>query len=223
MAFLDHSTKRIKPHRQKAIVGLYERGGKRLFDLAVCLTILPIVGLTIIILWCAATTVGPSGFFGHRRVGRNGVVFHCWKIRTMIADADGALLRLFHQRPETKHEWATNRKLENDPRVLPFGKFLRRASLDELPQIWNVIRGDMSLVGPRPVTRSELSLFGDARKDYLSVRPGITGLWQVKARRAPCYIRRVKLDRRYAKNISFGLDLRILFWTLPVLFRPTGR
>jgi lipopolysaccharide/colanic/teichoic acid biosynthesis glycosyltransferase len=223
MAFLDHPSKRITPAHRSRIGGLYERGGKRVFDLAVCLLLLPFVGFVILLLWWLATAIGSSGFFGHKRVGRNGVVFHCWKIRTMIANADRALLLVFKQSPDTKNEWEMNRKLENDPRVLPFGKFLRRTGLDELPQIWNVIRGDMSLVGPRPVTRSELSLFGDARKDYLSVRPGITGLWQVKARRVPCYIRRVKLDRRYARNVTFGQDLRILLWTLPVLFRATGR
>ncbi len=223
MASRDHPSKRLRPAARSRIGGLYMRGGKRMFDLAVCLFILPFVGFSILLLWCLAKLVGPSGFFAHKRVGRDGVVFRCWKIRTMIANADQALVQVFQQRPALRNEWEKSRKLGNDPRVLPFGKYLRRTSLDELPQIWNVIRGDMSLVGPRPVTRSELSLFGDARKDYLSVRPGITGLWQVKARRVPCYIRRVKLDRHYARNISFGQDLRILLWTLPVLFRPTGR
>ncbi len=141
----------------------------------------------------------------------------------MGENADRALHDIFEEQPERRLEWAITHKLSNDPRILPFGSFLRRTSLDELPQIWNVIRGDMALVGPRPVTRSEMSLFGDAQKDYLAIRPGVTGLWQVKARRAPCYIRRVELDRRYARNVTFAGDLCILLWTLPVLFRPTGQ
>jgi exopolysaccharide production protein ExoY len=223
MAFLDHPSKQIGIKPTRPVQGLYARGGKRLFDLSVCLLLLPAVGTTVFLLWLVAKACAPSGFFAHPRVGRNGSLFRCWKIRTMGENADLALHDIFEEQPERRLEWEITHKLSNDPRILPFGSFLRRTSLDELPQIWNVIRGDMALVGPRPVTRSELSLFGDAQKDYLAIRPGVTGLWQVKARRAPCYIRRVKLDRRYAQNVTFAGDLRILLWTLPVLFRPTGQ
>jgi exopolysaccharide production protein ExoY len=223
MAFLDHNSRHIKILRTAPPHGLYARGGKRLFDIMLCLALLPVVAVTILLLWLIAKTRARSGLFAHPRVGKNGVVFRCWKIRTMIENADQALLEILETNPDRKSEWAATRKLSNDPRILPFGRFLRRTGLDELPQIWNVLRGDMSLVGPRPVTLAELSLYGDGKADYLAIRPGITGLWQVTARRAPCYIRRVKLDRRYAGNVTFSGDLRILLSTLPVLFRPTGR
>ena len=223
MAFLDHTSRQIKILRTSPRQGFYARGGKRLFDVTVCVALLPAVGLTILVLWVIAKTRAPSGFFTHPRIGKNGVVFRCWKIRTMIENADQALLEILENHPEKKSEWATNRKLSNDPRILPFGTFLRRTGLDELPQIWNVLRGDMSLVGPRPVTRPELSLYGEGKADYLAIRPGITGLWQVTARRAPCYIRRVKLDRQYVHNVTFMGDLRIFLSTIPVLFRPTGQ
>lgn len=223
MAFIDQSSKHLRLKRKTKPIGFYPRCGKRLFDLTVCLIILPLIFFAILFAWSLAKTLGPSGFFSHPRIGRNGTAFRCWKIRTMIENADEALVQVFRQRPETRKEWANYRKLEHDPRILPYAGFMRRTGLDELPQIWNVIRGDMSLVGPRPVTRPELSLFGDAKMDYLGVRPGITGLWQVKARQSPCYKRRVKLDRRYARNISFRADLHILFWTVPALFRATGR
>jgi exopolysaccharide production protein ExoY len=223
MAFLDHTSRHIKILRTAPPQGLYVRGGKRLFDVMVCVALLPVVAVTILLLWLIAKTRAPTGLFAHPRVGKNGVVFRCWKIRTMIENADQALLEILENQPDMKSEWATTRKLSNDPRILPFGRFLRRTGLDELPQIWNVLQGDMSLVGPRPITRAELSLYGDGKADYLAIRPGITGLWQVTARRAPCYIRRVKLDRRYARHITFIGDLRILLSTLPVLFRPTGQ
>lgn len=223
MAFLDHPSKHIRLGYQQPAQGFYAQGGKRIFDVTVCLLLLPAVGGIVLLLWLIARSGASTGFFAHPRVGRNGVTFRCWKIRTMVENADHALLEVFRENPAKQSEWALSRKLSNDPRILPFGKYLRQTSLDELPQIWNVIRGDMSLVGPRPVTRSEMSLFGDGTNDYLAIRPGITGLWQVKARRTPCYIRRVKLDRIYARNVTFSGDLRILLWTLPVLFRPTGR
>lgn len=223
MAFLDHTSRHIKILRTAPHHGLYARGGKRLFDITVCVALLPAVGLAVLLLWMIAKTSAPSGLFAHPRVGKNGVLFRCWKIRTMIENADQALLKILENHPEKKSEWATNRKLSNDPRILPFGKLLRRTGLDELPQLWNVLCGDMSLVGPRPVTRSELALYGNAKTEYLSIRPGITGLWQVKARGAPGYARRVKLDRRYAHNVTFAGDLRILIRTVPILFRPTGQ
>lgn len=223
MVFLDYSAKRIEPPRVIRARGLYLRGGKRLLDLAICFALLPVVVPVIFILWLLAAATGHTGFFAHLRVGKNGKVFRCWKIRTMVADADGALNRLFHLRPEAKVEWSKSRKLENDPRIMPLGHLLRRSSLDELPQIWNVIKGDMSLVGPRPVTRVELRRYGSDLHHYLATRPGVTGLWQITDRQSGCYVRRVVLDKHYVQTITFAGDLGILLRTLPALFRLTGR
>ncbi len=223
MTLLDYAPKRSKPARRIVTGGLYQAGGKRMLDLAICCALLPLVVPVIFALWCGAVIMGRSGFFGHVRVGRNGKAFRCWKIRTMVADADSALATVLQARPDKALEWSRSRKLENDPRIFPFGRFLRWTSLDELPQIWNVITGDMSLVGPRPVTRVELRYYGDALQDYYRVRPGITGLWQVKARQNACYVQRVALDRRYSNTVSLGRDLGILAQTVPLLFRPTGR
>ena len=223
MAFLDYSAKRMGPARLTRARGLYERRGKRIFDLVICFALLPVVAPAILVLWLLAMMTGPTGFFAHARVGKNGKAFRCWKIRTMIADADDALIKLFHRRPEAAAEWSKIQKLSDDPRIMPLGMALRRSSLDELPQIWNVIKGDMSLVGPRPVTRAELRHYGEDLQHYLSIPPGVTGLWQIIDRQSGCYVRRVALDKQYVQTISFVGDLAILGKTLPALFRLTGR
>jgi len=223
MAFLDYSAKRMGPARLTRARGLYARRGKRIFDLVICFALLPVVAPAILVLWLLAMMTGPTGFFAHARVGKNGKAFRCWKIRTMIADADDALIKLFHRRPEAEAEWSKIQKLADDPRIMPLGRALRRSSLDELPQIWNVIKGDMSLVGPRPVTRVELRHYGEDLQHYLSIPPGVTGLWQITDRQSGCYVRRVALDKQYVQTISFVGDLAILGKTLPALFRLTGR
>jgi len=203
--------------------GFYANLGKRVLDLSICLTLLPLV-VPLILLICAITGFfGPTGLYAHTRVGRQGRLFKCWKIRTMVPGADKALALLRQADHARDAEWKRFRKLSDDPRILPLGRFLRLTSLDELPQIWNVIRGEMSLVGPRPVTREELPLYGDTLPDYLQQRPGMTGLWQVTARRTGCFKQRIALDQRYARNVSLRQDLWILAKTLPVLLRPTGR
>ena len=140
----------------------------------------------------------------------------------MVPDAQAALPAILLARPDRALEWALYQKLTKDPRVIPGGHFLRRTGLDELPQIWNVLRGDMSLVGPRPVTRVELHSYGDARHAYQRVRPGVTGLWQVSGRGIMLFTERASLDERYARQPSFMGDLKIIARTLPILLRPTG-
>lgn len=203
--------------------GIYAQAVKRVIDLTIGLMLLPLVVPVIVLICAIGAPFGTSGLYAHPRVGRAGRVFKCWKIRTMISDADAALARAINDNPEWRAEWLRFRKLSDDPRVLPFGRFLRWTSLDELPQIWNVIRGEMSLIGPRPVTQAELPLYGDARPDYLALRPGITGLWQVTARRTGSFAQRIALDQRYARNISLRADLAIMVKTMPLLIRPTGR
>lgn len=160
--------------------------------------------------------------YRHRRIGRHGEVFECLKFRSMVPHADRALREMLEQHPELKAEWVRDHKLRNDPRVTRLGRFLRRTSLDELPQIWNVLRGEMSLVGPRPVVREELMRYGRSLPVYLSVKPGITGLWQVTGRNDTDYRRRVALDVYYVRRQSFLLDLYILAKTTHVVLGGGG-
>ncbi|WP_207540269.1 sugar transferase [Sabulicella rubraurantiaca] len=164
---------------------------------------------------------GGPAFFAHPRVGRNGQIFGCLKFRSMVVDSQARLAALLAADPAARAEWEETRKLRFDPRVTRIGRFLRATSLDELPQLLNVLRGDMSLVGPRPVQQAELdSYYGAAAFHYMSVRPGITGLWQVSGRSETSYAQRVALDVAYVSRPSLMADLRILLRTpLAVLSR----
>jgi exopolysaccharide production protein ExoY len=163
-----------------------------------------------------------SIIYRHRRIGREGRAFECLKFRSMVPNADQMLRELLERDPAIKAEWVRDHKLRRDPRVTRLGRFLRRTSLDELPQLWNVMRGDMSLVGPRPVTREELLQYGRNVRAYLSTKPGITGLWQVKGRNDINYRRRVALDTYYVRNQNLLLDLYILFRTMRVILGGSG-
>jgi len=165
---------------------------------------------------------GGKILFRHRRVGRNGRYFNCLKFRSMVPDADRVLRDLLEQHPALKAEWLRDHKLRDDPRITGVGRFLRRTSLDELPQLWNVIIGDMSLVGPRPVVREELMRYGRCVGMYLSARPGITGLWQVTGRNDTDYRRRVALDVYYVRRHNLLLDLYILAKTTHVVIAGGG-
>jgi exopolysaccharide production protein ExoY len=167
-------------------------------------------------------TDGGPIFFGHRRVGRYGSTFVCWKFRSMRQDGDAVLQAHLAAHPAAAKEWAETQKLQNDPRVTLIGRFLRVTSLDELPQLINVLLGDMSLVGPRPVTRGELDRYGRDRRYYLVVRPGLTGLWQVSGRNKVSYARRVAFDRHYVQTWSFMGDIAILFRTVWVVITRDG-
>jgi exopolysaccharide production protein ExoY len=165
---------------------------------------------------------GGHTIFRHRRVGRNGEAFDCLKFRSMVPDADRVLRELLERHPELKAEWLRDHKLRDDPRITAVGRFLRRTSLDELPQLWNVIRGEMSLVGPRPVVREELLRYGRHLHRYLAAKPGITGLWQVTGRNDTDYRRRVVLDVYYVRRQSVLLDLYILLKTTHVVLGGSG-
>lgn len=198
---------------------------KRAFDLLLAMLLLPLVLPIIIVLWAMIRVPAGrhgTGFFSHARVGRHGVAFDCLKLRTMVPYAEMDLQAILAHDPEARAEWERDVKLRNDPRVTRFGRFLRRTSLDELPQIFNVLAGDMSFVGPRPVPKDELERYGRAKFAYLSLRPGITGSWQVSGRNDVDYNARIAMDIDYAQRRSFAGDLGILARTLGVLVRRSG-
>ncbi len=168
------------------------------------------------------SSAGPI-FYVQERVGRNYRRFGCIKFRTMYSEADDLLLNLLDKSPELKIEFERDFKLRKDPRITPVGMFMRRSSLDELPQFINIIMGDMSLVGPRPIVEKEIPKYGDFMDTIISVRPGLTGLWQVSGRNNLSYQRRVQLDFIYATNRSLLLDIRVILRTFGVLLFPRDR
>jgi exopolysaccharide production protein ExoY len=191
---------------------------KRVID--IILAVSGIILLAPLLIICFVVTVATSpgpALFRHKRVGFNGKYFDCLKFRTMVTDAPERLRQLLDSDPVAAAEWAANRKLRNDPRVTAIGDILRRSSLDELPQLFNVLRGDMSIVGPRPVTSEELEKYSGAIDAYLSCRPGITGLWQVSGRSTTTYSKRVACDAFYAREWSMALDAKIVIVTIPSL------
>jgi lipopolysaccharide/colanic/teichoic acid biosynthesis glycosyltransferase len=160
--------------------------------------------------------------FAHRRIGRNGRRFYCLKFRSMAVQAEERLAALLASDPAARTEWERDHKLKDDPRVTRLGAFLRRTSLDELPQFINVLRGEMSLVGPRPIVEAEIAKYGRRFRDYCAVKPGITGLWQVSGRNDTSYRTRVALDCVYARRRSVGLDARIIAATVPAVLTRRG-
>lgn len=185
-----------------------------LFALGLILALAPL--LAAISLAIVIQDGGPV-FFSHTRVGRNGRPFQCLKFRSMAIDAQKRLADYLATEPAAQLEWIEHQKLRDDPRITPLGAFLRRSSLDELPQVFNVLRGDMSLVGPRPIVEDEIPRYGRRFKDYCRVKPGITGLWQVNGRSDVSYRRRVAMDTIYARSKSLRLDLWILMMTIPAV------
>jgi len=191
-------------------------------DLALSALMLVILAPLMIVIAAAVALDGGPVFFSHTRIGRGGQKFGCLKFRSMRVDADKILAQYLAEDDDLLHEWLTTQKLKNDPRVTMIGRFLRATSLDEIPQILNVLKLDMSLVGPRPVIENELRRYGRNASYYLQVRPGVTGLWQVSGRNNTTYSRRVALDAWYVKNWQFWLDVAILFRTVGAVVRRDG-
>jgi exopolysaccharide production protein ExoY len=198
-------------------------GAKRAFDLTAAMTLLlfalPAMFFIAVIMF--STDRGPI-LFSHERIGRNGKRFRCLKFRSMVVNSQEALRRHLELFPQARAEWEASQKLRDDPRITPLGRFLRATSLDELPQLINVIRGEMSLVGPRPIVQDEVVRYADQIDHYAAVRPGITGLWQVSGRSDCDYDQRVQLDTRYVREWSFSGDLVILLKTIKVVILRTG-
>ena len=172
-----------------------------------------------------AIAIGLDGgpiFYAHWRVGRNGKLFKCYKFRTMDVNSEQILMDLLKRDANAAAEWAASQKLKRDIRITPIGRFLRASSLDELPQLFNVISREMSLVGPRPIVEQEIGRYGDNIDCYYATQPGLTGMWQISGRSDTTYEERVTLDTWYANNWSFRLDLEILFKTVPVVVKRSG-
>lgn len=208
---------------QRELLLWRSRVTKRIMDF-----VLTVLGGTLVLPWVAIiaalvrlTSRGPA-FYGQERIGEGGRTFCVWKFRTMVQNADELLEQHLQAHPELRKEWDADHKLKADPRVTRIGKLLRQTSLDELPQIWNVLLGDMSLVGPRPIVRAEAEKYGEEFDLYLKVRPGLTGLWQVSGRNNTTYDERVAMDVHYVRNWSVWLDVYLLSRTLGVVLRKQG-
>lgn len=205
-------------HRERQ--GVYRRACKRGFDLLAVLAT-SFITLPLILLMAAGVALdGHSPFYAQKRVGKGGRVFTMWKLRSMVPGADAKLEEHLSADPEARAEWDHSQKLKKDPRITPIGRVMRKCSADELPQLWNVLKGDMSLVGPRPMMPEQASLYpGQA---YYTLRPGITGIWQVSARNDSSFADRARFDATYDRKLSFATDLALLFATVRVVLRGTG-
>jgi len=195
---------------------------KRAFDITLALLLLAVLSPLLLALAYLIGRDGGDVLFGHSRIGAQGRPFKCWKFRSMVPDAESALRQVLDADPAARAEWERDFKLRNDPRITPIGRFLRSTSLDELPQLINVLTGEMSLVGPRPIVAAEVARYGAAFHDYARCRPGITGIWQVSGRNDTGYGQRVRLDQHYARNWSFGADLIVLIRTPVAVLRRSG-
>lgn len=201
----------------------YNRWVKFAFDmaLAICGTLLILPVLFILALLVLADSRGPV-LFVHRRIGKNGREFPCYKFRTMVPDADKVLTKYLAENALAREEWERSFKLTDDPRVTRLGAFLRKTSLDELPQVFNVLKGEMSLVGPRPIVRAEVEKYGEHICEYYMVRPGITGMWQTSGRSDTTYEERVAMDTWYVRNWSLWIDVKYLIKTFSAVVQKKG-
>ncbi|QRI66541.1 sugar transferase (plasmid) [Shinella sp. PSBB067] len=196
---------------------------KRSFDILVALAALVVLSpIFVLIMALVKYSDGGSVFYGHRRIGYNGSTFRCLKFRTMAENGDVLLQQHLEQNPEALEEWRATRKLQDDPRVTVVGTVLRKLSLDELPQLVNILKGEMSIVGPRPVVEDELELYEASAVYYLRSRPGLTGLWQVSGRNDVSYATRVAFDTHYVRNWSLTSDLVIVARTIPAVCLSRG-
>lgn len=196
---------------------------KRVFDIGLVLLSVPVLLLMLAIVAAMVMMSSPGPiFYSHRRIRQNGAFFSMWKFRTMCVNSAEVLEDYLRAHPEARSEWNRTHKLKNDPRVTPIGHFLRRYSIDELPQVWNVLQGQMALVGPRPIVAAEVEKYGDRFYCYCSVKPGLTGLWQVSGRSELTYPQRVTLDCDYVAQWSLRRDVVILLRTFSSVANKDG-
>ena len=200
--------------------GIYGRIFKRALDIFLVLAAAPMVGPVILLLALLVRSDGGPAFYSQKRVGKDGKLFNLWKLRSMVVDADAALAGYLESDPAAKAEWDKTQKLKNDPRITRWGGVLRKSSLDELPQLWNVLRGDMSLVGPRPFLPEQTEMYPGGA--YFLMRPGLTCFWQTGDRNDSSFAARAIDDARYAREMSLGTDVSLIFKTFGVMLRQTG-
>lgn len=200
--------------------GVYRSVGKRLFDIAFALLAAPFVVPFVLMLAAFLAFQGVTPFYRQERLGKNGKAFKMIKLRTMVHDAENVLQEHLKENPEAREEWNRDQKLRNDPRIIKFGTFLRKSSMDELPQFWNVFVGEMSVVGPRPMMVCQKELYPNNM--YYRMRPGITGSWQVSNRNNSTFAERAQHDVEYWKDMSLKTDMHILFRTIFAVLRGTG-
>lgn len=203
-----------------AAPSVYKTVGKRFLDISVVIAMLPVVLPVILVMAALVALDGHNPFYTQNRVGRFGQIFRMYKLRTMIPNAKASLENYLAKNQDARVEWEINQKLREDPRITKIGQFLRRSSLDELPQLLNVLLGDMSLVGPRPMMIEQTPLYPSM--SYYMLRPGVTGPWQVSERNASAFAARANFDTEYSRTVSFWLDLKILLRTILVVVRGTG-
>lgn len=196
-----------------------KRGLDILIAASALVVLLPLMAVIAFLIWRSDRG---SPIFKHARIGRNALPFGCLKFRSMVTDSERLLAEHLAMNPDAAAEWAATHKLRNDPRITPLGRFLRKSSLDELPQLFNVLLGEMSLVGPRPIVSAEVARYGAAFETCFSVPPGLTGLWQVSGRSNCAYSERVALDLEYARNWSLSGDIAILLRTVPAVLVQRG-
>jgi lipopolysaccharide/colanic/teichoic acid biosynthesis glycosyltransferase len=200
--------------------GLYRGYVKRAFDILAILLAAPVVLPAVMLLAGLIRRDGGGAFYSQDRIGRNGRIFRIWKLRSMVPDADARLEAHLAVDPVARAEWDHSQKLKNDPRITPIGRIIRKSSIDELPQLWNVLKGDMSLVGPRPMLPEQAPLYPG--RAYYRLRPGVTGFWQISSRNDASFADRASFDTRYARRLSLLTDLAVLLATVRVVLRGTG-
>ncbi|MFT6073153.1 MAG: lipopolysaccharide/colanic/teichoic acid biosynthesis glycosyltransferase [Yoonia sp.] len=218
---------RVQDDRATAILvtpklrpSLYRKIGKRALDLVLLLMTAPIMVPLIAIMTLAVLLTGATPIYVQERVGLNGKTFRMWKLRTMLPNAEEHLKSYLAKNPEARAEWDSKQKLLNDPRITPIGSFLRKTSLDELPQLLNVLTGSMSLVGPRPMMLDQKEQYTGTA--YYRQRPGMTGLWQISDRNSSKFVDRVQFDEIYSRKLSLNVDIYVILRTVVVMLRRTG-
>ena len=200
--------------------GVYARLVKPALDVFLVVLFAPIIITIVGISALIVALDGHNPFYAHERVGHGGKVFRLFKLRSMVPNADAIFAEHLANNPEAQAEWDLNQKLRDDPRITRFGRFIRKTSIDEMPQFLNVLLGDMSLIGPRPFTVDQRSQYTGAR--YYELRPGLSGLWQISTRHDSEFVARAQFDDLYARSLSFGGDIRIMLRTLVAVIRGTG-
>ena len=196
---------------------------KRIFDVVIsAIAIVALMPIMVVVAVLIKLQDGGKALYWQPRYGLDGETFNCFKLRSMVPNAKQELEALLARDPDARAEWNATQKLTNDPRITRIGHFVRKTSIDELPQLFNVLRGDMSLVGPRPIVENEIAKYGEDFVHYCTVRPGLTGLWQIKGRSDTSYPERVAMDVEYVKTRSFWGDIAIAFMTVPAVLMSKG-